>query len=280
MTNANTVSPVRRWDASLSLVFAPRFGATRLVEKRHQGPLRVQKTFTQADGNEHCYLLHPPSGTVGGDRLDISVKAEAGSHCLIATPGSAKSYRDNGFPSYTTQSVTVGENARLDWLPWENILFRGANAHSQLNLSLHNSAQMVAFDSWCFGRPSCEEVFDQGFWRSEARVNVDDRLVLLDQAQILGGDDSLTSPTGLDGCAFAGTVICYPITPKWLDQVRETVATPADARWGISQVEGVGVARIISRSAESMNAVQQAIWQAHYQTFKGQSPAKPRIWNT
>lgn len=37
----------RRWAASLALRFANRDSVTRLVQARHQGPLRVQRPFYQ-----------------------------------------------------------------------------------------------------------------------------------------------------------------------------------------------------------------------------------------
>ncbi|KFC49874.1 urease accessory protein ureD, partial [Halomonas sp. SUBG004] len=44
----------RRWAASLALRFAHRDGVTRLVQARHQGPLRVQRPFYPEGSHEAC----------------------------------------------------------------------------------------------------------------------------------------------------------------------------------------------------------------------------------
>ena len=76
----STVSPALftpSWHAELELAYA-RFGdCTRPVQRRHLGPLRVQKHL-YAEGPEVCQhiIVHPPGGIAGGDRLDISVRVE------------------------------------------------------------------------------------------------------------------------------------------------------------------------------------------------------------
>ena len=70
----------RHWAASLALTFAHRDGATRMVQARHQGPLRVQRPFYPEGSGEAChvYVLHPPGGLVSGDALTISAHVESG----------------------------------------------------------------------------------------------------------------------------------------------------------------------------------------------------------
>mgnify|MGYP003709246943 CR=1 FL=1 len=78
--HATVASPARAqyaaqpssWPAELELWFALSAGKTRLVRRRHLGPLVVQRPFhPEKDGTCHVYLLHPPGGVAGGDRLDL-----------------------------------------------------------------------------------------------------------------------------------------------------------------------------------------------------------------
>jgi urease accessory protein len=57
------------WQASLNLSFANRFNKTLLVQRKHSGPLTVQRPFYPEGDVCHVYLLHPPGGIVGGDEL-------------------------------------------------------------------------------------------------------------------------------------------------------------------------------------------------------------------
>ena len=67
-------APATGWQARLELRFARRQAATLLVQRRHHGPLRVQKALhPEGPGVCHAIVLHPPAGIAGGDELEISV---------------------------------------------------------------------------------------------------------------------------------------------------------------------------------------------------------------
>ncbi|MDG6402741.1 urease accessory protein, partial [Pseudomonas quasicaspiana] len=67
---AHTALFTPSWHAELELGYG-RFGdSTRPTQRRHKGPLRVQKHL-YAEGPEVCQhiIVHPPGGIAGGDRL-------------------------------------------------------------------------------------------------------------------------------------------------------------------------------------------------------------------
>ena len=79
------------WHARLDLDYQSE--RQRSVARfRHDGPLRIlQSLYPEGDAVCHNVLVHPPGGLVGGDTLDIRVRAAAGSHGLITTPGGCTS---------------------------------------------------------------------------------------------------------------------------------------------------------------------------------------------
>ncbi|RYY22357.1 MAG: urease accessory protein UreD, partial [Sphingomonadales bacterium] len=85
------------WHASLRLRFVRDERGTRLAERRHQGPLRVQKAL-YPEGADVCHavIVHPPGGVAGGDVLDIGVEASPQARTLLTSPGAAKWYRAGG----------------------------------------------------------------------------------------------------------------------------------------------------------------------------------------
>ena len=120
------------WHAELELWFARNAGKTRLMRRRHLGPLVVQKPFhPEKDGTCHVYLLHPPGGVAGGDRLDMRFHLAPAARALLTTPGATKFYRSEHGLSAQFVTLDVGEGAVCEYLPQETILFDGANAPSR-----------------------------------------------------------------------------------------------------------------------------------------------------
>ena len=65
------------WHARLNLALS-REGARTVVRHEHEGPLRVLQTlYPEGDAISHTVLVHPPSGLVAGDTLEIALQAAA-----------------------------------------------------------------------------------------------------------------------------------------------------------------------------------------------------------
>jgi urease accessory protein len=63
------------WRARLEIDYA--LEQQRSVARyRHTGPLRVlQSLYPEGDGICHNVLVHPPGGLVGGDTLELAIRA-------------------------------------------------------------------------------------------------------------------------------------------------------------------------------------------------------------
>ena len=183
-----TDNSYKGWQASLALQFCHTPEKTLLHSARHSGPLTVQRPFYPEGETCHLYLLHPPGGIVGGDTLDISVRLDAKSHALITMPGASKFYRSSGPLACLSQHFYLDEEATLEWLPQDTIIFPGANAALRSVFHLHATSTLLAWELYCLGRPVINEAFSHGTLESRLEVWVDGEPRLIERLHLSGGD--------------------------------------------------------------------------------------------
>src|ERR1700761_8211039 len=117
------------WKAELALVFRHLNHRTFVAERRHEGPLVVQKPlYPEGPGVCHSVLVHAPGGIAGGDSLALDLRLEQDARALITTPAATKWYKADGRIARQISQMTVASGAVLEWLPLESILFDEADA--------------------------------------------------------------------------------------------------------------------------------------------------------
>jgi urease accessory protein len=184
------------WHAQLALDYG-RQGDRTVARWRHQGPLRIlQSLYPEGDATCHNVLVHPPSGLVAGDRLDIEVHAQAGTHGLLTTPGASRFYRSEGEAAVQRTRLRLDEGARLEWLPMEAICYSGCRAENHLQMALAPGAEVMGWDVTALGLPESGQPFVagsllqdlsvEGGWLERGRIDAKD-LRLMDGPLGLAG---------------------------------------------------------------------------------------------
>ena len=271
------------WQARLDLRFERRpGGATILAASRHVGPLRVQKALhPEGPGICHAIVLHPPSGIVGGDELDIAIDVSDGAHALLTTPGAGKWYRSAGAHAAQRLNVKVGAGATAEWLPQETIVFAGAQAAIASTVDLAADARFIGWEALCLGRRAAGEHFSSGSLRLETRITREGRPLWLERGHLDGGGALLHSPVGLAGYSVCATLLATgDIAPSLLADCRATAAAEAGARLGITALPGLLVARYLGHSSEAARHWFVALWRHLRPALLGVPAQTPRIWNT
>jgi len=266
------------WHAELELAYA-RFGdCTRPVQRRHLGPLRVQKHL-YAEGPEVCQhiIVHPPGGIAGGDRLNISARVEADAWAQITSPGAAKWYRAAG-PAYQQLDLKVAAGATLEWLPQETIVYSAAQAELTTSIELEGDARLFYWDVVALGRPASGERFDLGHFQAHLDIRRDGRLLWHERQRITGGDGLLDSPIGLDGNpVFATLLVSGEIDAELLERCRSLGHA---VRGDLTQLPGLLVARCLASEALLARAWLIDLWRLLRPALLGREAQPPRIWNT
>ncbi|ROM77751.1 urease accessory protein [Pseudomonas brassicacearum] len=266
------------WHAELELDYA-RFGdCTRPVQRRHKGPLRVQKHL-YAEGPQVCQhiIVHPPGGIAGGDRLDISAHVGPGAWAQLTSPGAAKWYRAAA-PAYQQLSLSVAAGATLEWLPQETIVFSAAQAELGTSIDLQGDGRLFYWDMVALGRPASGERFDLGHFQSRLDIRRDGQLLWHERQRIVGGDGLLDSPIGLGGDpVFATLLVTGDIDSALLEQCR---SLGHGVRGDLTQLPGLVVARCLASEALLARGWLIELWRLLRPALLGRDAVPPRIWST
>lgn len=266
------------WQASLRLRFVRDGLVTRLVERRHHGPLRVQKALYPEGGAIcHAIVVHPPGGVVGGDTLQIDAAVGEGGHALLTTPGAGKWYRANGRRSSQQVRLQAGADAVIEWLPQETIFFDDAAVRLEHTVELAAGARYIGLEILCFGRRAAGEVFTRGAVHQRTQIRSGDKLVWWEQGAIAAGSAAMDGRFGLHGASVCATLIGVgaPLPAPLLAQIRAL-----DPGLAASQVKSVFVARLLGDDSETVRRIMLAAWQLLRPHLLGCAAPIPRIWNT
>ena len=247
------------WHSVLTLAFdtqhAGEHARTNLVQRHHQGALRVQKALYPESGEQqgicHVIMLYPPAGIALGDKLDIDIGVKHHAHAVITTPGANKWYgnlpsytankqtddspsakkNQDDLNSYASQNVTVylQDDSRFEWLPQENCFYNASFAHATNQFFISPAASIIAWEINLLGREHHGERYSTGemrlsnlFWR----VDEQPKLLLADTLHHCAEHDWFGSPVGLNNHSVFASLWVVPSVDaqkqliEWVKQLR------------------------------------------------------------
>lgn len=273
------------WLASLSLDYTLESGRT-VARYLHNGPLRIlQSLYPEGDAVCHNVLVHPPSGLVGGDTLDMKVTLGTGAHGLVTTPGATRFYRSDAGLATQQVHARVADDARLEWLPLEAIAYNQCDGLNRAVFDLAPGAEMMTWDITALGLPAADLPFAQGTFRQHMEIPG----VWLERGTISACDTRLmNSPLGLAGqrCMAtlvfaAGSAIAAERTERALACARDLLeASPLRLTAGAtSPHKQVIVLRVLAPVTEPAMQLLRQVWAAWRHEMWGMPGAVSRLWN-
>jgi urease accessory protein len=274
--------PAPGWRGELHLTLARRDERTVVAQRRHLGPLTIQRAFYPENGVAHIYLLHPPGGVVGGDELFIDVDVQSGAHALITTPASGKLYRSDGRQARLQQVLRIEADAILEWLPQETIVYTGAQAQMTTRVELQAGSRFIGWEMLCLGRPACAETFAQGRLLQRFELWRDNNPVWLERARFDGAARVLVADWGLQHKPLAATLVATINDKALIERIRAAVTLQqgTDECFAVTQLDDVLVCRYLGTQAQRARASLGAAWAEIRRSLLGREPCAPRIWNT
>lgn len=272
-------STAKNWRAHLSLGFSGREDKTFISQRRHYGPLVIQKPFYPEAEVCHVYLLHPPGGVVGGDQLTLDVDVNTAGHALITTPAAGKFYRSDGRCSQLQQTLNIECGSTLEWLPQESILFSACQLDMKTIVQLQPGANFIGWEIVCLGRPASKELFEQGNARQAFEIWRDRQPLILERAQLEGNAEVLSARWGLQNYPVSGTMMAVNADNEIVQAVRANPPS-LDGLFSATLIDDVLVCRVLCRQAESARHAFIHVWTVLRPALLHRQACEPRIWST
>lgn len=267
------------WLAQLDLVFAQRSEKTVIQQRRHVGPLTVQRPFYPEGGVCHSYVLHPPGGVVGGDQLRLNVTLERGAHALITTPASAKFYRSDGATALQQQSLAVASAGILEYLPQDTILFDACKVNTRTRIELAPDARFAGWEILCQGRPASGEKFLTGYCRQVYELYREGKPLVIERTHLHGNSEMQSARWGLANYPVMGTMLVTGANAELLSLAQST-RIDTTALFSASLMRDVLICRYLGWQGIEARDCFTRVWQAIRPAWIGRAACRPRIWDT
>ncbi len=208
-----------------------RVGVTGIAEIYQEGALRLRLPSVPGRDATEVVVINTAGGLTGGDRMDLRVTIDAGARATFTTPACEKIYRSSGGEARVSTVVSVGANARIDWLPQPMIVFDGARVRRQLDVDLAADASLLAVEGTVLGRTAMNEDLRSGAVHDAWRIRRSGTLIYADAFRAV--DDvraSLAGTAALHGArAFATAIYVAADAEARLELTREALATSGRA---------------------------------------------------
>jgi urease accessory protein len=246
------------------LHFARRGQRTILHRQYATVPAQVIRPFyAPNDERAYVYLLTPTGGMLGGDRLDIHIVLEPGTHVCLTTASATKVHPAADIPAEQSLRIDLGPGSSLEYLPEPTILFREARWRQRTVVHRAVDSRLLITEGWSAGRVAREEVFAFSSLDASIEVFTAERLCLFDRMHIR----PVNYPSQQLGlwAARPHLLTMYLLqtthpSPPWLHTMQAELASD-HAIVGLSRLATPGfVARVLADEDEAMSHAAQVLW--------------------
>lgn len=206
-------------------------GKTHLDNLRQAGSYRALFPRQRAQQLE-AVIINTAGGITGGDRYTISATTAQHSALTLTTQAAERVYDAlDDTVGQLQVDLKVADDARLNWLPQETILFDGCGLNRRLNVALGDTAQFLMVEPLVFGRQASGEHTVHGQFRDQVHITRNGVPIYYDAIKLTGDMTQQLRRTAIgDGAtAMANIVLCSPLAPRHLDQIRAMLPDTAGA---------------------------------------------------
>lgn len=226
-------------------------------------------SYLDDSGCVYTWLVNPSGGLVGGDHVSVEAQLHARTHVLLTSPSANRVYRSLSEPVLQEIRLSVGPDARLEWLPEVTIPFAGSRFRQSIHVDLAPGATVVLWDAMASGRIAMQERWAFAALENEICIRTPLGGSVVERYRV--APDRLSESAGLVGswdyvASFfvIGDAVGADVW-KRLDTALAAILEqrPGLVLGGVSTPAAPGLAvKLVARSAPDLTVTLEAIWAA------------------
>ncbi len=183
-------------------------GRVRLQDLHQSGCAKVFLPQIHAPVPEVVFL-NTAGGVTGGDRLGYELNVGDDAKATGTTQTAERAYASSGGTGEITVDLRVGENASLDWLPQETILFNHCSVARRSTVTLAPTARFLMAETVVLGRKAMGEQLQSLAFHDVRHVSRAGRPEFVEPLQINDRTIGASAGSAVFGNATAMTTIAF-----------------------------------------------------------------------
>lgn len=196
-----------------------RDGTSVIATLRQAGSSKL--VFPRGGAGLQAVLVNTAGGVTGGDRFALSATARPGTQLTLTTQAAERAYgAQPGETGRISNRLSVDENAQLNWLPQETILFENSSVRRDMKVDLHDTARFLFAESLVLGRVAMGETLHNAHFHDRVEIRRGGTLVFADALALCGDISAHMARCAGGAGAFASVILAAPHAESLLAPVR------------------------------------------------------------
>src|SRR6056297_799825 len=163
-----------------------RGGKSRVTHLRERDGFKVR--FARRASPPEGVIINTGGGLASGDAIRQTFDVGKDAELTMTTQAAERCYRSgDGATTSIDVAATVNDNAVLNWLPQETIIYDEARLSRSIDVSLAPTARLLMSETVVFGRRAMGEILRGGLFTDRWRIVRDGKLIFAENARV--GDD-------------------------------------------------------------------------------------------
>jgi urease accessory protein len=244
-------------------------GATPRLRKLHQqgcAKVILPRVYT---ATPEAVFINTSGGLTGGDQLTFSAEVEPGARLTCTTQAAERIYKSDGGAAKVQTVLSLGQGARLEWLPQETIMFNSSELHRTLEADIAHDATLVLSEMVVLGRHAMGETNISARINDSRKLRRNGRVDVLDVFRAVLPLTELANGALLGGArAFASVIALAPDLDRWKTTMPEFDGVEA----AVSVWNGKLMARFLAHHPQALRYALTL----YLTQIRG--TAMPRVW--